>query len=385
MQISRKLNLYDIESLYDSIGTDPHLRLPITMSHGGGLGVDAALAQFIVTWARAYEQSVLHLYAPVEEAIAQIPQVAKSAAGLFALIMSSEIHAEDHQVIDRRAALMAVRPLIEAMFDGDIRNTSSTKGARPTAINLFSVNYAKREFIKPFYFDHNSPRVQPSSWFSELIAHSSSLMTANKDRAALLKAGLPELGSVLFELIDNADQHATTDVVGNKYKKALRGASIKLNRISRQDALGYSDREPELARFILKHFLRSEFLDFLEISVIDSGPGLARRWLTAKEGRPVESLEQLDFDEELSATLECFKRHVSSKPDPETSGIGLHTALQALNKLKAYVRVRTGRLSLNQAFQGRSGIMEFEPSARGTKERLVAAEGTVFTICIPVG
>ena len=385
MQISRKLNLYDIESLYDSIGTDPQLRLPISMSHGGGLGVDAALAQFIVTWARAYEHSVLHLYAPVEEAIAQIPQVAKSAAGLFALIMSSEIHAEDHQVIDRRASLMAIRPLIEAMFDGDIRNTSSTKGARPTAINLFSVNYAKREFIKPFYFDHNSPRVQPPSWFSELIAHSSNLMTANKDRAALLKAGLPELGSVLFELIDNADQHATTDVVGNKYRKALRGTSIKLNRISRQDALGYSDREPELARFILRHFVRSEVLDFLEISVIDSGPGLARRWLTAKEGRPVESLEKLDFDEELSATLECFKRHVSSKPDPETSGIGLHTALQALNKLKAYVRVRTGRLSLNQAFQGRSGIMEFEPSVRGAKERLVAAEGTVFTICIPVG
>lgn len=384
MQISRKLNLYDIESLYDSIGTDPHLRLPISMSHGGGLGVDAALAQFIVTWARAYEQSVLHLYAPVDEAIAQIPQLAKSAAGLFALIMSSEIHAEDHQVIDRREALMAIRPLIEAMFDGDIRNTSSTKGARPTAINLFSVNYAKREFIKPFYFDHSSPQVQPQSWFSELIAHSSGLMTANKDRAALLKAGLPELGSVLYELIDNADHHATTDVLGNKYRKALRGTSIKLNRISRQDALGYSDREPELARFILKHFLRSEVLDFLEISVIDSGPGLARRWLTAREGRPVESLDQLDFDEELSATLECFKRHISSKPDPERSGIGLHTALQALNKLKAYVRVRTGRLSLNQAFQGRSGIMEFEPSARGTKERLVAAEGTVFTICIPV-
>lgn len=385
MQISRKLNLYDIESLYDSIGTDPQLRLPISMSHGGGLGVDAALAQFIVTWARAYEQSVLHLYAPVEEAIGQIPQVAKSAAGLFALIMSSEIHTEDHQIIDRREALLAIKPLIEAMFVGDIRNTSSTKGARPTAINLFSVNYAKREFIKPFYFDHSSPHVQPHSWFSHLVARSSELMTAKQDRATLLKAGLPELGSVLRELIDNADQHAVTDVTGNKYKKALRGTSIKLNRISRQDALAYSDREPELARFILKHFLKSETLDFLEISVIDSGPGLARRWLTAKEGRPVDSLEKLDFDDELRATLDCFRSHITSKPDADASGMGLYLALQALNKLKAYVRVRTGRLSLNQAFQGRSGMMEFEPSARGTKERLAAAEGTVFTICIPVG
>lgn len=384
MQISRKLNLYDIEGLYESLGTDPHLRLPISMSHGGGLGVDASLAQFIVTWARAYEQSVLHLYAPAEEAIAQIPQVAKSAAGLFALIMCSEIHSEDHQTVNRREALLAIRPLVEAMFDGDIRNTSSTRGARPTAINLFCVNNAKREFIKPFYFDHNAPRIQPESWFSELIAKSSALMTARQDRASLLKAGLPELGSVLWELIANADQHAVKDVGGNKYKKALRGTSIKLNRISRQDALSYSDREPELARFILKHFLKSEVLDFLEISVIDSGPGLARRWLTAKEGRPVESLEKLDLNEELNATLDCFKKHMTSKPDSESSGMGLHNALQALNKLKAYVRVRTGRLSLNQAFQGRSGIMEFEPSARGTQQELAAAEGTVFTICIPV-
>lgn len=384
MQINRKSNLYDIEGLYDLLGSDPQLRLPISMSHGGGLGVDASLAQFIVTWARACEQSVLHLYAPAEEAIAQIPQVAKSAAGLFALIMSSEIHTEDHQIVDRRDALLAIRPLVEAMFVGDIRNTSTTRGARPTAINLFCVNNAKREFIKPFYFHHNTPRIQPESWFSELIAKSSSLMTARQDQISLLKSGLPELGSVLWELIANADQHAVTDVTGNKYKKALRGTSIKLNRISRQDALGYSDREPELARFILKHFLKSEVLDFLEISVIDSGPGLARRWLTAREKRPVESLEALNLNEELSATLDCFKKHMTSKPDSERSGMGLHNALQALNKLKAYVRVRTGRLSLNQAFQGRSEIMEFEPSARGTQQKLAAAEGTVFTICIPV-
>lgn len=383
MQINRKSNLYDIEALYDTLGTDPQLRLPISMSYGGGLGVDASLAQFIVTWARAYDQSILHLYAPAEEAIAQIPQVAKTAAGLFALIMATDIHTEDHITVDRRDALLAIRPLVDAMFVGDIRNTSTTRGARPTAINLFCVNNAKREFIKPFYH-HNTPQIQPDSWFSELIAKSSALMTARQDRLSLLKSGLPELGSVLWELIANADQHAVTDVKGNKYKKALRGTSIKLSRISRQDALSYSDREPELARFILKHFLKSEVLDFLEISVIDSGPGLARRWLTARKERPVESLDELKLSEELSATLDCFKKHMTSKPDSDESGMGLHNALQALNKLKAYVRVRTGRLSLNQAFQGRSGIMEFEPSARGTEQELAAAEGTVFTICIPV-
>lgn len=385
MQISRKLNLYEIEDLYQSHGTDPSLRLPVSMSHGGGLGVDAALAQFIVTWSRACEKAVLHLYAAAgDDAISQITQLAQSAAGFSALIMCSEIHAQDHQVIDKRAALIAIRPLVDAMFEGELRYTAGTRGARPTVINLFSVNYAKREFIKPFYFDHAEPKVQPKTWFSTLVERSSTLMNARGDRGALLKSGLPALGSVLWELISNADQHAVTDVDGNKYKKALRGTSIKLNRMSRQDALEYSANEPELARFILKHFLKAEVLDFLEISVIDSGPGLARRWLTAKEGRPVESLEELSHEAELQATLDCFKKHVTSKPQSPNSGMGLFNAVQALNKLKAFVRVRTGRLSLHQAFQGSDEIMEFDPSTRYGGRVLSAVEGTVFTICIPV-
>ncbi|MEE4080380.1 ATP-binding protein [Pseudomonas viridiflava] len=385
MQISRKLNIYEIEDLYQSHGTDPNLRLPNSMSHGGGLGVDAALAQFIVTWARTCEKSVLHLYASAgDDAIAQITQLAQNAAGFFALIMCNEVHAQDHQAIDRRAALIAIRPLVDAMFEGELRYTASTRGARPTVINLFSVNNAKREFIKPFYFDHALPKVQPKSWFSTLVETSSKLMNARGDQGALLKAGLPALGSVLWELISNADQHAVTDVDGVKYKKALRGTSIKFNRMNRQDALEYSANEPELARFILKHFLKAEMLDFLEISVIDSGPGLARRWLTAKEKRPVESLETLSLEAELEATLDCFKKHVTSKPQSPNSGMGLHNAVQALNKLEAFVRIRTGRLSLHQAFQGSNEIMEFAPSTRYGGRVLAAVEGTVFTICIPV-
>lgn len=387
MQINRKLNLYEIEDLYHSMGSDPSVRLPISMSYGGGLGVDASLAQLIISWARATERPVLHLYAGTDEATEHITRLAKTIAGFTALIMCGEIHATAHELVDRRQALMAIKPLVEAMFDGDLRKTASTKGARPTAINLFCINNAQREFIKPFYFGPPDPhpRLQPKSWFSSLIESSSALMNKADDRGALLRAGLPALGSVLWELISNADQHAVTDVKGQKYKKALRGASIKFNRMDRQDALSYSDNESELARFILKHFLKqTDVLSFLEISVIDSGPGLARRWLTAKEGRPLESLESLSLDDELSATLECFRKHVTSKSEAPTSGMGLHNAVQALNKLQAYVRLRTGRLSLQQAFQGSDQVMDFNPSVWHGKRELAAAEGTVFTICIPV-
>lgn len=384
MKIAKALNTYEIEDLYPLCREDTTLRLPKSMSHGGLFGVDAALAQLVISWARAHEQSVLHLYAGAESAPVRILQLGQTAAGLTALIMSSRIETEGHEAVDKRAALTVIRPLIEAMYEGDLRNTSSDRGARPNTINLFSINFAKMEFIKPFYYGGATPQIHSHSSFASLLELSSSLMHTKQDKRTLQKGGLPALGSVLAELIANADQHSVTDVHGVKYKKGLRGASVKAGKIKREDIHLVSDKEPQFAIFVMRNMLRdSEYLEFIEISVIDSGPGLARRWLSAKRGTPVEALNDLPLSEELEATLECFKKHVTTK-DSATSGMGLHNAVQALNKLKAYVRLRTGRVCLYQAFQGQDQVVEFNPKNWSGDRELAAAEGTVFTICIPV-
>lgn len=384
MQIARSLNTYELEDLYPACLVDALLRIPRSMSHGGLLGIDAALAQLVITWARAHEQSVLHLYADSENALDQISQLGRSAAGLAALIMAHRIETEAHDPVEKRAALTVIRPLIEAMYEGDLRNTSNERGARPTSINLFSINFAQMEFIKPFYYGESSPEIHSHSSFANLLESSSDLMHTKQDKRSLLRAGLPALGSVVAELISNADQHSVTDVHGVKYKKGLRGLSVKASRIKREDIHVHSNKESQFALFVLKHMVKDEeYLDFLEISVIDAGPGLARRWLSVKKGTPVADLSELSLAEELEATLECFKKHVTTK-DSATSGMGLHNAVQALNKLKAYVRLRTGRLCLYQTFQGLDQVAEYNPRNWSGDQELTAAEGTVFTICIPV-
>lgn len=384
MKIAKTLNTYEIEDLYPLCQEDASLRLPKTMSHGGLFGVDAALAQLVISWARAHEQSVLHLYAGTENAPDRILQLGQTAAGLAALIMSSRIKTEAHETIEKRAALTVIKPLIQAMFDGDLRHTSSERGARPTTINLFSINFAKMEFIKPFYYGGTSPQIHSHSSFASLLEMSSALMHSKQDKKSLHRGGLPALGSVLAELIANADQHSVTDVHGVKYKKGLRGTSVKSGRIKKEDIHLVSDREPQFALFVMRNMLKdADYLEFIEISVIDSGPGLARRWLSANRGAPVETLNDLPLEVELEATLECFKKHVTTK-DSVTSGMGLHNAVQALNKLKAYVRLRTGRVCMYQAFQGQDQVVEFNPRNWSGDRELVAAEGTVFTICIPV-
>jgi hypothetical protein len=378
------MNTYDIEALYAQCRTDPQLRLPVSMSHGGLLGVDASLAQLVITWAKAHPRGTLHLYSDTESAFEHVSQLAKTAAGLAALVMSTEIESETHDPIDRRAALSVIRPLIEAMFESKLKETSGGKGARPKVINLFSINHAQMEYIKPFYYGEKEPEVHKWPTFSTLIEDLSSVMHTKHERNALMRSGLSALGTVLEELISNADEHASHDLKGDKYKKGLRGMTVKASRISKKDIKNYSHTEPEFARFVIKHMVKDvDALDFLEISIIDSGPGLARRWLSMKEGAPLESLEKLTLEEELRATLDCFKKHVTTKPSKE-SGMGLHNAVQAFNKLQAYVRLRTGRLCLSQAFQGHEGEVAYHPKKWSGGGELDAAEGTVFTICIPV-
>lgn len=384
MKITKSLNTYEIEDLYPIYQNVSTLRLPASMSNAGLFGVDAALAQLVISWARAQEQSVLCLYADAENAPMQILHLGKAAAGLAALIMASRIETEKHETIEKRSALTVIRPLIEAMYEGDLRNTSSERGARPKAINLFSINFAKMEFIKPFYYGGSSPQIHSHTSFASLLEMSSALMHTKQENKTLHRGGLPALGSVLAELIANADQHSVTNVHGVKYKKGLRGTSLKAGRVKKDDIHLVSDKEPQFAIFVMRNMVKdSEYLDFIEISVIDSGPGLARRWLSAKKAAPVEDLSELPLAEELAATLECFKKHVTTK-DSATSGMGLHNAVQALNKLKAYVRLRTGRVCFYQAFQGQDQVVEFNPKNWSGDRELAAAEGTVFTICIPV-
>lgn len=367
-----------------NVGADAQMRIPIGMNHGGGFGVDCALAQLIITWARAHAESVLHLYASSESVDEHVAQLARTTAGFAAMIMSSSFHSLSHDVIPRRQAVASMVPLVEAMYQGNLAATYGERGARPRAINLFSINHAKREFIHPFYYQQTNPVIQPRGWFTKLVENAASLMLSRSDLSREFLSALPALGDVLYELISNADEHAVTDVNGVKYKRGLRGVTFKTNMIKSADAGGYVKGEPEFSRFILSEIAgNSGYLKYFEISVLDSGPGLARRWLSAKEERPVDSLDSLDISQEFDATLNCFKKHITTK-DQMLSGMGLHNTVQAFNKLGAFVKLRTGRLSLYQKFDGKQALVEFSPKAWAKEGQLAAAEGTAFTICIPV-
>jgi hypothetical protein len=121
-------------------------------------------------------------------------------------------------------------------------------------------------------------------------------------------------------------------------------------------------------------------MQVLEISVFDTGPGLALRWLS-QHGAAL-SYEDFSLEDEQAAVETCFQKHATTKAS-QHFGLGLPVALAGMRKLGAFMTLRTGRLSLYQDF-ARRDTEAFEPKARFARKRISRVAGTAYTICFRV-
>jgi hypothetical protein len=112
----------------------------------------------------------------------------------------------------------------------------------------------------------------------------------------------------------------------------------------------------------------------IDITVVDSGPGYARRWHRLdKDG--------LTIDLEKQAIVECFKKNRSSDLT-DSSGSGLSNVLRDLKSLKGWFRLRTGRTLVEKSFFNNQGTNDISLSDINEKESFV--EGVVFNVVIPL-
>ena len=112
----------------------------------------------------------------------------------------------------------------------------------------------------------------------------------------------------------------------------------------------------------------------LDITVIDSGPGYARRGTGL-------SREELSFENESDAIVSCFKKYNSSD-DSESSGSGLSNVLRDLKELRGWFRLRTGTALVERSFFNQQGKTDIDVS--DVKRKDVFVEGVVFNIIIPL-
>ena len=378
------LTLIEIEDTYSKLQSDvaTDVRLPAHLKQGGNFGITAALVQFIAYWARNNPKGRLLPYAS-GSGVESYSELLHQPHGLIASYMAP--HRADPKGIElgKNEVLAQAAPYIEAMQSRRFRETMNGRGALLTCFAG-----AKNEFLLPLYERPNTEDgMRGTDDFEKLT-----LQLIEACNPAMLRHTpetiLQSLSLLLRELFENTNDHASTDELGRDYTweyPNVRGVLAKYISFGphEKDAISAFDDVPHRLFFqkALLNYTASKTIDFLELTVIDSGPGIAKRWLA--HVRPNERVEDISIDLEEELVREAFELGKTSKKINGT-GIGLDTVIKSLVKLRALLRLRTGRLCLYQDFSG-SSTLAFEPRHwLNDRKELPRTVGASFSILIPL-
>lgn len=366
------------------------LRMPVKLELGGGLGAAVQAVQTVAMWSRLAQGLCPAVLSPsFATQVVTRERFASTLPGMATLYFSSSV-TSGNESVDRYHALEAVAPRVKAMQDSDFRNT-----LRGIGVALVCFAGAKSEFLHPLYSRPASGFVRGHADFRVLLPRVLAQLGAGFAEK-LTEGQLELLSALVYQLFLNTDEHAADDVHGRRYATGLRGFTARLTTLDDVPSLvRYSGEDTALRAYLTKLALlpgqRAEPpkerklpagpVRLVELSVFDTGPGLALRWLSQTEG-PV-SYRDFSEERELDAVQSCFGKHATTKAS-QYSGLGLPMALMAMKRLNAFMTLRTGRMSLYQDFSVGS-TEAFDPKRRyPAKQHLAEIAGTGYTVWFKV-
>ncbi len=367
------------------------LSLPLSISHAGALGRSVSLAQLIATWANASPEKHVRTRLDTEDCD-NIERFSSRLHGLAAAYFADRITGADGQANLRRTLLKAATSRICAMSERRYENT-----AKGRLTELIFLHGATRQFHSAAYLREPTPwDVMDPQRHGELVVSPREMNALV--RQALQAHQLPKadfariaplldrrdvpLGTLLHEAFRNTAEHAYLNLGGRVPYRGLRCILIAVRSVNPQElhpgAL-VSTEHPELESYCagLRGLAKQGFrrlVHFLELSVLDTGPGFAATIANrAKEGMK-------DGMEDTELVTWCFDEHVSSKRGPN-SGLGLGRVLHHVNELDGFLRIRTS--STEVAFTSRLRALDtnMAPHVVGGLPEVI---GTALTMAVPL-
>lgn len=394
LTINKDITYADCEKMLNGIVSRKsdfeELRLPskVQFSRMGGA---ATLLQLIITWARHFEDTgTLVSYANPSKASENVDAVIRrfvsSPYGLCALKMTQNIVYQDRKTSSLAEHDAAADEYLKRIHSGDLESIRHGPGAF-----LICADETPFAHIRSFYRsgDDVSNKLKEEEDFSALAENLLMLGIDTKQKAKHFSSDdFSDVGGLLRELILNTHDHATSDLNNVLYSKSVRGSFTAKHQIKRSEIPELSNGLRSLETYLEKRYAPQsggKMLEAIEISVFDSGPGLAARYL----GSPMDN--SISLEQEYDIVRECFLKHRSSKTYSE-AGVGLHRTISMLKRRGGFLRIRTGRLSLYRAFSSpdTSPLLDDEiylldaSSCGGALTALAPVAGALVTVLLPL-
>lgn len=333
---------------------------------------DAARLQLLATWARLAKERHLQYHA-ANQTQSILEELCDYAPGIAALRLCDGVIVGE-QFISRRAALeLAAEKMTwtDQLLWGRI--------VRGRTIDFPCVNGSKVQYLRPLFTVRNTLAVKRKEGMF-LVLKALSEFVAKSDADHIPHTFLKSCAVFASELMKNTQEHATRDHVGQPYLEHVEGLIV-----SWQEMLGESFKEDFAGHPHLKEFWEREqvpvragattALRCLQLSFFDTGPGFASR-ITGK------NLSSLSLEDERKALLDSLKKNASTKSETG-AGNGLPDVLEALREIGGLMTIRSGRLSLFNAFTPGEERDLFEFNDWAARD-LAPAVGSVVSLLLPI-
>lgn len=235
-----------------------------------------------------------------------------------------------------------------------------------------------------------------------------SVVDESKIRGEILSKA-NNISTIFFELFKNTHDHARQRVDRSVIGESVRGIYSRFYPVEdfsdaytkmmespeSMDALGnYLGRMMKPTRENRRGSVpKRDLSGFLELSVFDTGPGMAAKWL----GREVSSC---DAKEQYEAIINCLHKGNSSSTE-RGRGFGLWRVLQEISSIKGFIRIRSNnvhvfrqyemleKLHMQQHLDGRETPLEkffdWRKQYSTTLSEYPHMTGTLISVMLPLG
>jgi hypothetical protein len=388
LRVQQSQSIVDVERLLADLesATDVEILLNLQL-RDWQFGGAASLIQLLSTWSKKNPRSrlVTHIQAK-NRANTQLSNLCDTDHGLLALILAPDIVIADKT--------MSVASEAERFVENRLRNISRNKwplGPERLLLCADHLNY----YLPQFYYGFTGaplPKLKPEGEFSAVLQSLVSQMVGVHYHAEPFSPEFTSsLGSIVYELFSNTHRWARDEWDRMPIERSVRGVRLETFRGNKDRLLSYVGKNPPLVEYIssLPASPSPEHV-LLEVSVFDSGSGLAARWLGT------EITNDISLEDERTAVVRCLQKHATSQPKSH-HGLGLYLVMEQMNRVDGFIRVRTGRLclfrdffkhplgSIGRKIQDNIGYDLLDWTS-GTKapSRSAHVEGTLFSMLIPL-
>lgn len=317
------------------------LRLPLRMSPDS-FGGDAVVMQLTATWMEVVgSTSTLRLRLTGDETPGELRQVLASAPHLlFAVMLDARIHGNLDVDLTSRLRTVAVE-LLESRRE-DARELVGPDLVSARHFGLLTLVADSEPGLAPssiYATGHARNLVtEPTSDYYHLASRAYQLRDP-KSSVAPTPAQVSSLSWAIFELFQNTHEWATRRILPDGREETIPNSVRAIHVRARR--LDTSAFDPAVVNTFFARYVNAVAVDgiaeLLEISIIDTGFGIARRRATITNGF------NFDAEQELAALRWAMAVRRTESYD-HLKGIGYHRTLILLGELRGHLQVRSGRL-----------------------------------------